>query len=55
LAHLRAIHRQVFQDVYDWAGELRVTELVRPSVDPQAPLDEFVKPDDIVCGEEGRA
>jgi cell filamentation protein len=47
LAHLRAIHRQLFQDVYDWAGELRVTELVRPSLDPQAPPHEFVKPDDI--------
>lgn len=23
LAELRAIHRQLFQDVYDWAGELR--------------------------------
>jgi fido (protein-threonine AMPylation protein) len=22
LARLRAIHRQLFQDVYDWAGEL---------------------------------
>lgn len=23
LAHLKAIHRHLFQDVYDWAGELR--------------------------------
>lgn len=47
LDHLRAIHRQLFQDVYDWAGELRVTELVRPAQDPDAPANEFVKPEDI--------
>jgi cell filamentation protein len=47
LEHLRAIHRQLFQDVYDWAGELRVTELVRPAQDPAAPANEFVKPEDI--------
>ncbi|MFG1905246.1 Fic/DOC family protein [Kribbella sp. NPDC048928] len=47
LEHLRAIHRQLFQDVYDWAGELRVTELVRPAQDPDAPANEFVKPEDI--------
>lgn len=27
LAHLRAIHRHLFQDVYDWAGEVRTIEL----------------------------
>lgn len=27
LAHLRAIHRHLFQDVYDWAGEIRVVEI----------------------------
>ncbi|MFF0345397.1 Fic/DOC family protein [Kribbella sp. NPDC004875] len=47
LDHLRAIHRHLFQDVYDWAGELRVTELVRPSENPDAPGNEFVKPEDI--------
>ncbi len=47
LDHLRAIHRHVFQDVYEWAGELRVTELVRPSADPDAPGHEFIRPDDI--------
>ncbi len=25
--HVQAIHRHLFQDVYDWAGELRVTEI----------------------------
>jgi len=27
LAHLKAIHRQMFQDVFDWAGEIRTTEI----------------------------
>jgi cell filamentation protein len=47
LEHLRGIHRHVFGDVYEWAGQLRVTELVRPSADPNAPGHEFVKPGDI--------
>ncbi len=47
LDHLKAIHRHLFQDVYEWAGEVRVTELVRPSTDPNAPGNEFVKPEDI--------
>jgi cell filamentation protein len=27
LGHLRSIHRHLFQDIYDWAGEIRTTEL----------------------------
>lgn len=27
LAHLKAIHRHLFQDVYDWAGEIRMVEI----------------------------
>lgn len=27
LAHLQAIHRHLFRDVYDWAGELRTVEI----------------------------
>ena len=27
LAHLRAIHRHLFQDVYDWAGDVRTVEI----------------------------
>lgn len=27
LAHLKAIHRHMFQDVYQWAGEIRTTEI----------------------------
>ncbi len=27
LAHLKAIHRHMFQDIFDWAGEIRTTEI----------------------------
>lgn len=27
LVHLRAIHRHLFQDVYDWAGKIRTVEI----------------------------
>jgi len=27
LKHLRAIHRHLFQDIYDWAGEIRTVEI----------------------------
>jgi cell filamentation protein len=27
LIHLRAIHRHLFQDIYDWTGELRTVEI----------------------------
>jgi len=27
LTHLRVIHRHLFQDIYDWAGELRTVEI----------------------------
>jgi cell filamentation protein len=27
LKHLRAIHRHLFQDIYDWAGEIRTVEM----------------------------
>lgn len=29
LAHLRAIHRHLFQDIYEWAGELRTLEITK--------------------------
>jgi cell filamentation protein len=29
LRHLRAIHRHLFQDVYDWAGKLRTVEIAK--------------------------
>ena len=28
-AHLKALHRQLFQDVYEWAGEFRTVGLAR--------------------------
>ncbi len=31
LAHLCALHRHVFQDVYEWAGELRTVDISRGS------------------------
>jgi cell filamentation protein len=31
LPHLRTIHRHLFQDVYDWAGELRTVEISKGS------------------------
>lgn len=31
LAHLRAIHRHLFQDVYDWAGQLRTVDISKGS------------------------
>lgn len=27
LAHLKAVHRHLFGDVYEWAGELRTTDI----------------------------
>ncbi|MFT4264764.1 MAG: hypothetical protein QM572_15375 [Nocardioides sp.] len=45
LEHLQAIHAHVFGDVYEWAGQLRVTELVRPGSDPNEPGHEFMKPE----------
>lgn len=29
LAHLKAIHRHLFQDVYDWAGQVRTVEIAK--------------------------
>lgn len=29
LKHLRAIHRHLFQDMYDWAGEVRMVEIAK--------------------------
>lgn len=47
LDHLQAIHHHLFQDVYEWAGQLRATELVRPDPNPNRPGHEFVKPENI--------
>jgi cell filamentation protein len=29
LAHLQAIHRHLFQDIYDWAGAIRTVEIAK--------------------------
>jgi cell filamentation protein len=29
LRHLQAIHRHLFQDIYDWAGEIRTVEIAK--------------------------
>ncbi len=29
MAHLQAVHRHLFQDVYDWAGKLRTVEIAK--------------------------
>lgn len=29
LGHLKAIHRHLFQDIYDWAGEVRTIEIAK--------------------------
>lgn len=29
LTHLRAIHRHLFQDIYDWAGDVRTVEIAK--------------------------
>lgn len=47
LAHLQAIHRHLFRDVYAWAGQLRVCELVRPDEDPNQPGHQFIPPERI--------
>jgi|HubBroStandDraft_6_1064221.scaffolds.fasta_scaffold316380_2 fido (protein-threonine AMPylation protein) len=33
-AHLRQIHRELFGEVFPWAGELRPTDLRQPSFPP---------------------
>jgi cell filamentation protein len=40
MAHLTAIHRQLFQDVYEWAGDLRTVGLEKGG-------ESFCPPDDI--------
>ena len=31
LPHLRTIHRQLYQDIFDWAGQLREVDILSPS------------------------
>lgn len=32
LAHLQAIHRRIFSDIYEWAGEIRTISIAKGSV-----------------------
>ena len=42
---LRGIHRSLFQDVYDWAGEARTTPLAKREYDsPASPVQRFASP-----------
>ncbi|EGF89911.1 uncharacterized protein y4lH [Asticcacaulis biprosthecium C19] len=34
LAHLKAIHRHLFQDLYAWAGEIRTVEINKDGSQP---------------------
>jgi len=40
-AHLRAIHRYIFQDIYDWAGDLRTVTIAKPGA--PFPPPEYLK------------
>lgn len=41
LAQLQWIHRQLFRDVYDWAGEIRVIDMAKGDGEPFQPLEFF--------------
>lgn len=44
LSHLQAIHRYLFQDVYEWAGELRTVGLARDGGESFAPPANISQP-----------
>lgn len=44
LSHLQAIHRYLFQDVYEWAGELRTVGLARDGGESFAPPGNISQP-----------
>ncbi|MHB8795164.1 MAG: Fic/DOC family protein [Candidatus Nanopelagicales bacterium] len=44
LGHLRALHHQLFQDVYEWAGELRTVGLAKGSGDSFMPPMQIERP-----------
>ncbi len=46
LAHLQAIHRHLFQDVYDWAGKIRTVHLNKYMANGQVSV--FAPPERIV-------
>ena len=42
-AHLQAIHKHIFHDVYEWAGKLRTVEIAKPG-SPFFAFQQFVAP-----------
>ena len=42
-AHLQAIHKHIFQDVYEWAGKLRTVEIAKPG-SPFFAFQRFIVP-----------
>lgn len=45
---LRDVHRTLFQDVYDWAGQPRLTSLAKREFDdPRSPIQAFTPPETI--------
>ncbi|WP_454044667.1 Fic/DOC family protein [Cellulosimicrobium sp. Marseille-Q8652] len=49
LAGLRAIHRHLFQDVYDWAGDVRTVSIPKSRDGWFAPLDRIEDAMDVVA------
>lgn len=41
LTQLRWIHHQLFRDVYDWAGKIRVIDMAKGDGEPFQPLEFF--------------
>ena len=44
---VKAIHRHLFQDVYDWAGQVRTTNLTKLHHEGASARTTFTPPDDI--------
>ena len=41
VSDLQRIHRHLFQDIYDWAGQIRVIDMGKGTGDPFQPLSRF--------------
>lgn len=54
LAYLRAIHRQLFQDVYDWAGDVRTVGIEKGD-ESFCPPGSTLRADGIEVGDETAA
>ena len=48
--HIRAIHRYIFQDVFEWAGEFRIVNIFK-SGDPFAFHQHIASSLDTICGQ----